>query len=632
MTAKTMSPLVEKQFLSRTRQVLVDNMLTESAGLTSMSVLAEDSKRTGALVVEGKVGQCGTATANGRLYERRLMEREVDRIADKIERRALLASVDHPSDGKSRIMDAGAICLGLRVEADGSVIGKYEIVEDSDGGRNLAAFLRRGCQIGMSSRGVGSTHVDASGHHVVGEDFRLHGFDFVADPACKDAFPTLVSEDIDPVDVSEAELRVRFPTLVEQIEDRARQVGAQIAEEETRETVEKEFAQSISQAREAISDEIKLEVFAEVRESLREDFAAKLVKALQEQRVQVEEVVRSELLSDPSVAGAKKFMEELAQRLNPYKGGEQKTLVDSAVESTVDPAEVSSLKEQLEHQAQLVQESTQALEDAMARQAKAEEQARSLGFRLFVERAISGKTHANEMREMIGDPLQFSNAEALRDRVAAVIKHVQEAHDNAEAEAAEKLARQAKIQEHKVGLAAEKAKIAEEQLDKVRTEFSDKVGQLTERFEQQLANRDTRLKERESQLEEAVSSIQQLQARLQKAEALAEQAELAAYAERRTIGHPRRDDIMASVQSGRVSNKQAVQQLAEQWDVRGSEPGGVSERVRRAMSRGREAPTAVEQLQEDRKTVPGLEGFDTTMGELRQLAGIGQDNNGRRRI
>jgi hypothetical protein len=34
---------------------------------------------------------------------------------------------------------------------------------------------------------------------------------------------------------------------------------------------------------------------------------------------------------------------------------------------------------------------------------------------------------------------------------------------------------------------------------------------------------------------------------------------------------------------------------------------------------------------EDQRPVPGLEGFDTTMGELRALSGIDQDFNDRRR-
>ena len=150
MTTTTMSPLVKQQFhanAAHTRKVLVDNMLVESEGFTKMQVLEEDSK-VGALIVEGLVGRCGIPTANKRFYGESIMRREVKRLQERIDSRSLLSAVDHPADGKSRIREAGAICVGLRVESDGRVIGKYEVVEESTGGRDLAAFLRRGASIG----------------------------------------------------------------------------------------------------------------------------------------------------------------------------------------------------------------------------------------------------------------------------------------------------------------------------------------------------------------------------------------------------------------------------------------------------------------------------------------------------
>jgi len=128
MTTKTMSPKVEQRFLtnaSATRRPLVDNMLVESEGFTQMTILEEDSKNSGSLIIEGLVGRCGVATANKRFYGESIMRREVERLQERINSRSLLAAVDHPTDGKSRIREAGAICIGLRVESDGSVIGKY---------------------------------------------------------------------------------------------------------------------------------------------------------------------------------------------------------------------------------------------------------------------------------------------------------------------------------------------------------------------------------------------------------------------------------------------------------------------------------------------------------------------------
>lgn len=623
MTINTMSPLVEQQFRATAtsrKQVLIDNMLAESNGLTTMQVLEEGAGSSGVLIVEGKVGQCGKPTANKRMYERKIMEREIHRLQEKINSRASLASVDHPGDGKSRIRDAGAICVGLRVESDGSIIGRYEIVEESSGGKDLAAFLRRGAAIGMSSRGLGSTRMSPDGYHVVGEDFKLHGFDFVADPACRDAFPTLVSEDIDPEGITEDELRVRYPSLLEQIEDRARQTGAEVAEEESlsktakvREQVEEEYKQSLDEARETLREDIKLEVLAEVRESLREDFAAKLLQSLQQLKEETREVVRSELLSDPSVAGAKKFMADLAEQLVPYRPDpDQQALMDAR------EREIESLREQIAQRDHAIVERNEL-------QQQTEKQARSLGFRLFVERALQGFEQADEMRNMVGDPDKFETVEELQDRVKAVIAQVQESERSAD----ERASVAVKVEEHKADLARTKASRLEDQLDHVRNEFADKL----ERF---AARMDSQLKDKDALLAEAADEIDRLRERSVLAERTAHDADLTAYAVRRVQGHPRADDILAAVKSGRVSTKDGVRQLAEQWDRRGEEPGGAAERIRRTLGHGYESPTegdrtTFQRLTEDRNPVPGLETFDTTMGELRHLAGIGQDN-GRRRF
>jgi len=624
MTAKTMSPMIAKRFAAaaNSRRPLVDNMLVESEGFTQMQVLEEESKNTGSLVVEGKIGDCNRPTKNKRFYSRGIMEREITRLQPRIKQRSLLAAVDHPTDGKSRIREAGAICVGLRMEDDGTIWGRYEIVEDSTGGHDLAAFLRRGAACGMSSRGLGSTTVNMEGHHVVGEDFRLHGFDFVADPACEDAYPSLVSEDVSGEQVTEDSLRANFAPLVEQIEDRARQTGAEIAEEDVRERVEEEFKQALDEAGEKLREDIKLQVESEVRESLRADFATKLVKALQEQRADIEAVVRSELLSDPSVAGAKRFVEDLAQKLVPYQPAPDQQVVMDGYEE-----KLAELREGVEESRSALQEKEEAMHALQERVTEAEKKAREFGFKLFLERRISGHPHAKSIREMVGDPTEFNTAEELRDHVESVIEQVDGAYETAEEQAQQRL----KLKEHKAELATQRAAAASQDLETLRSEMTNKIENLGRRFTQQL-------REKDEVLAEAADHIERLESQLAQTQRHATEADLFSYAARRTAGHPRGADIMSLVESGRLTSKEEVKHLAEEWDAGAQEPGGASERIRRSLGRGRETPTETDQqqftqLMEDRSPVPGLEEFDATMGELRHLAGINQDSfNGRSRF
>ena len=622
MTTNTMSPTVEQRFrvnAATTRRPLVDNMLMESEGFTQMKVLAEDTKTSGKLIVEGLVGICGRATKNRRLYTESIMNREVKRLQERIQQGSLLAAVDHPSDGKSRIRDAGAICVGLRVESDGRIIGKYEIVENSTGGKDLAAFLRAGAAIGMSSRGLGSTSVNMEGVHVVGEDFKLHGFDFVADPACETAYPTLVSEDIDAASVDENSLRVTFGNLIEQIEDRARLVGAEIAEEDVRKKVEEEFKLALDQAGETLRDDIKLQVEAEVREQLREDFTVKLLKALTEQRAEIESVVRSELLSDPKVGGAKRFMEDLAQQLVPYRASPDQQIVMDDYESKLD-----GLRESVEQAEASVHAKDSAINELAERAQSAETHARSLGYRLYIEQAIAGFENAKTLREMIGVPTGSESPEEIQERVSAVLNQVQEAEEAATREAD----RRFKLKEHKADIAKQRAEVVTEEYSTLRADMERK-------FEKLSAQMTAQVRQKDAALNEAMTHIESLKREVGTTRNQLQEADLHAYTARRVLGHPRADDILAAVDSGRVSSKQQVNHLAEQWDAPASEPGGVNERIRASLGRGREIPSESDrqrfsQLTEDHNPIPGLEGFGTTMGELRALSGIDQEFNTRR--
>jgi hypothetical protein len=622
MTTKTMSPKVEQRFrtnASATRRPLVDNMLVESEGFTQMTVLEEDSKAAGALIIEGLVGRYGVPTANKRFYGETIMRREVKRLQERINSRSLLAAVDHPTDGKSRIREAGAICVGLRVESDGRVIGKYEVVEESDGGRNLAAFLRRGASIGMSSRGLGSTRLNEHGHHVVGEDFKLHGFDFVADPACRDAYPALVSEDIDAADVDEDQLRATFGSIIEQIEDRARQAGAEIAEEGARDRVEEEFKQGLDEAGEKLREDIKAQVEAEIREQLREDFAVKLVKALQEQRNEVREIVKSELLSDPSVAGAKRFMEDLARKLVPYQPTPDQQVVMDDYE-----AQLKALRESVDQSSAALTMKDSVIQEIQDQQVETSKQARGLGFRLFVERALinSGNGNVDQLREMIGDPTQFESGETLRDHVNAVIRQVEDAHNQAQTKANNRI----KLKEHKADLAHKQVKLQSEELLHLKDEMERKIDGLSRRMNSQI-------REKDGVIAEAADHIERLERELRQANQVASEADLFSYTVRRTAGHPRGDDILSLVESGKVTSKDEVHRLSEQWDMQASEPGGVSERIRASLGRGRERPSEAEirrtqQLTEDQRSVFG--DMNTTMAEMRALSGIGSDFISRR--
>jgi prohead core protein serine protease len=593
------------------RRVLIDNQ-----GLAKLNHKLEESEGVKKLYAEGKIGHCGIATANGRIYPVPIVSREIARLQPRLEQSSLYAAVDHPGDGKSRIRDAGAIIRGLRIESDGSIWGKFQIVEDTDCGRNLAAILRAGGAVGVSSRGLGSTTANESGQEVVGEDFRLVSFDFVLDPAVQTAYPSFFSEDTNvekemTAKVTPDALRAKFPTIVKAIIEDAQAVASQTTVEAIRSEVEADVEKAVTESKEQLRDQFKAELYPEVVKELKEDFGAKLIRATASIRKDVEAVVRSEMAADPQVAGAKMALEQIANIVSPFKPTGDAAKVIAEKDGTVEELKKSLTK--LE----------KAFEVAQADKKLAEAKARELGFRLFVEKKVTGRNDGNTIREMVGDVTKITTVEELQQKVCTAI----EAADKALSEAVESvkagLSEEQKVSEKKADIAQKRVKKIEEQDDLLRS----KVARLTEQLEAALAEKDGQLAKQQRQLND-------LAARLERAGEITEQLETKAFAATRLAGHPKKTEIMNQIQSGALKGKKAVSKLAEDTDFSADEVGA-HERVRHFFGKGREfMPEEMrkqrEQLDEAAGStpVPNLEEMDMgligSVEEIRRLARAGQ--------
>jgi hypothetical protein len=245
--------------------------------------------------------------------------------------------------------------------------------------------------------------------------------------------------------------------------------------------------------------------------------------------------------------------------------------------------------------------------------------AKGYGLSLYIERAISGRADADTIREMVGDPTAYKSIEDLQASVKVAIESSDRAVESAQEQANTQLA----VANHKVDVAKKQASIAKDTVEQVREKAAQQIESVVDRFE-------TSIKQRDEALADSTDRIFRLERALQEASAKANMAEMRSYADRRTLGHPRRQDILSQVETGRLESIESIESLAEQWDIKGEEPGGASERVRRSLGKGREFPTETErrgseQLTESRS--PSLNGLGVGMEELRQLAGVGKKNS-----
>jgi hypothetical protein len=155
--------------------------------------LAVDESRSDRVLIRGPFGHCEKPTSNGRIYGRKLMEREFGKLSEAMASRNLFGELDHPDDGRTSLKRVSHIITNLRIEKDGEVVGELEPLP-TPMGQILKALAKAGCTLGVSSRGRGSVVTRDDGVDEVQDDFVLKTYDVVDNPASKNAFPSVVSE------------------------------------------------------------------------------------------------------------------------------------------------------------------------------------------------------------------------------------------------------------------------------------------------------------------------------------------------------------------------------------------------------------------------------------------------------
>jgi hypothetical protein len=412
-----------------TKQLLVDTMTFRPTG-----PVLEATSGPGKYIARGEFARSDRATENKRLYPRGLWERELGRMSKQLEDRKVYGELDHPMDGRTQLKRASHLVTDLHLEGD-VVVGTAHIL-DTDHGRNLKAILDAGGAVGVSSRGFGTTKPNLKGEDVVQNDYRLMTFDFVAEPAMSSAYPKVEVEHTESPEISlehtsgaeaamdpknYAELKAQHPELAESLWDDA--------EREYEKKAAAIWAKKIAAAKQEATTE------------LRAEFAEKLEATISQAKEGMEESVRERLLADPSVAGAKKTLDEVRGLLRPF-------IIPEDVESVVQEREsvIDDLQKELA-EAKLANANLAAENDRLAQIAK------EAGYRFHLESKLHGVDHAELVRELVGDVRRFENVEEMDARVASIIEEVekqaveQEAHKSEVEKLREEVERQRLISE-----------------------------------------------------------------------------------------------------------------------------------------------------------------------------------------
>lgn len=355
--------------------------------------LEEDKERPGKFIARGEIARHDRPTSNRRFYGEHLWRREIGRLTESMAERKVFGELDHPADGRTKLTRVSHLMTGMKVESDGKIVGEMEVL-DTPNGRILKSILESGAKVGVSSRGFGSTKKNASGYDEVQEDFKLDTFDFVADPATKTAYPEVFQEEAARIpeedEMTLEDLKKNYPGLVEEI---ARDLsGGNGGEPQPAALIE---------AEQRTEDRLKTKFASELRRHTEAIYEEARERAL------------SQLMSDPSVAGARQICERIfgmVQSFGPADGeamAEKDAKIEALEKKLADrELEVQKAESQTREMAKLVKEAS---------------------YTLHVERALGGSPAAESIRKLIGDVTQYKSVAEIDERIEALRSDLEEA-------------------------------------------------------------------------------------------------------------------------------------------------------------------------------------------------------------
>ena len=154
--------------------------------------LIESKTKPGVFEVEGIMQRAGAENQNGRVYDKSLLEREVEKyVTDFVKNGNAYGELDHPESPVVSLKNASHIVKNLKWNGD-DLIGRVELL-NTPAGNIVKEIIKAGHTIGISSRGTGSVQQTNEGHLEVQDDFELVCWDFVSNPSTHGAFMNAVS-------------------------------------------------------------------------------------------------------------------------------------------------------------------------------------------------------------------------------------------------------------------------------------------------------------------------------------------------------------------------------------------------------------------------------------------------------
>jgi len=162
-----------------------NNLLVEQTLFEYKVIKDEHGKK-----LRGLFQKANCKNENGRVYNKEVLAREVQKLVEAVKNRSLVGQLDHPQTATIEYAKASHLITGLQVN-ESDIYGELEIL-NTPSGKIVESLVDANVKIGISSRGLGTTRkeMDESGSEiqVVNDDFQLITWDVVAEPSTPGAY------------------------------------------------------------------------------------------------------------------------------------------------------------------------------------------------------------------------------------------------------------------------------------------------------------------------------------------------------------------------------------------------------------------------------------------------------------
>jgi len=162
---------------------------------THLEVIEEKVNGKKSLAIEGVFMQADKKNRNGRVYEKKILEKAVNKyVEEQVKTGRAVGELNHPDGPTINLDKVSHKITDLRFEGS-DVIGKASILK-TPMGQIVEGLLEGGVKLGVSSRGMGSL-VQKQGTTFVNNDFLLATVDIVQDPSAPNAFVNGIMEGVE---------------------------------------------------------------------------------------------------------------------------------------------------------------------------------------------------------------------------------------------------------------------------------------------------------------------------------------------------------------------------------------------------------------------------------------------------